>query len=80
MPIFKRRNEANRYPADGCQPRQEAENFYPPNERAGFNFGKDILRMIDGIGLDEKGQEEFIRGILKPLKRQLETIQGINNY
>jgi hypothetical protein len=39
-------------------------NFYPPAERAGFNFGKAVCSMIETFNVDEIA---FIRGILKPI-------------
>jgi len=50
-------------------------NFYPPAERAGFNFGKAICNLIETFGVDETA---FIRGLLKPIITRQKFIE--RNY
>lgn len=51
-------------------------NFYPPAERAGFNFGKAVCNLIETFGVDETA---FIRGVLKPLITRQKFIERKNN-
>jgi len=36
--------------------------FYPPDERAGFNFGKAICALIESLRVNET---DFLRGLLR---------------
>lgn len=40
------------------------KDHYPPDERAGFNFGKAICALIEALAVNE---DDFIRGMMKPL-------------
>ena len=47
--------------------RQKRE-YYPPDERAGFNLGLSICQLIRTLDVDEV---RFITGLIKPLDRRI---------
>lgn len=55
--------------------RNEME-FYPLFERSGFNFGKDIVRMICSMHLGKSETMDFLRGVNKSVFRELKFIES----
>ena len=47
--------------------------YYPPAERAGFNFGKDICSLVEAL---EIPADEFFRGLLKPIIAQQRRLKA----
>ena len=45
--------------------------FYPSDERAGFNFGKAIVALVETLRLGKEGEIKVIEGIIKPLERKV---------
>ncbi|MBF0554414.1 MAG: hypothetical protein HQK96_07675 [Nitrospirae bacterium] len=54
----------------------EEREFYSADERAGYNYGRSIVKMICSIGIPEKAEEDFLKGINKVIFRELKGRDG----
>ena len=56
-----------------------AQEFYPASERAGFNYGKSISKMVSSLSMSERDKDEFMRGINKAIFKSLKWREGHRN-
>jgi hypothetical protein len=52
---------------------EKRREHYPPDERAGFNYGKAICSMIESLAINE---DDFIRGMMKPLTSRQKYVEA----
>ena len=70
-PQFDNRQPQDRYDRGASEVQTDRE-FYPPDERAGFNYGNSLVKMVLSImGGESEREEQFLRGMNKAIYREL---------